>query len=742
MQTALEWALETAQACVALLNDAGNVVDANTSLGQVFGYSRSSLIGQPLELLIADRSRAAARDSCSRCLSDAGPSSDQPMNAEVLARRKDGHEFPALLQLKRVTQDGKDMVFASLVGTLERKSPFQHFSLALEAAPTGMILVDQDGRIVLVNAETERLFGYARGKLEGEPLELLIPERLRSRHEVLRQQFAEAPQTRAMGAGRDLYGVRQDGREVPVEIGLNALAVDGKRYVLCSVIDITERKRAFDHFRLALEAAPTGMLLVNEAGTIVLLNAQVERIFGYARDELVGRSLEQLVPERLRGDHEAFRGAFFADARTRPMGAGRDLYGLHKSGHEVPVEIALTPLDQREGRLVLTSIVDITERKLLESSLRENEARYRQLFNDSPVALLEEDFSEVKTFLETLQAAGIHDIDAYLRARPDVLVEAIGKVKVIMVNQRALQLFEASAMSELDGLNAFFTPRTHAWFRAGVTHLLLGQRHFGQETITRTIKDGTRTVSKRLHLLPGHDATWSRAVVSLFDLTPHKLAEEKLRTSLHEKEVLLREVHHRVKNNLQIISSLLNMTADTVQDMGMQQVFADCQTRVQSLAFVHEHLYVSADLSHVPFAQYARTLVDHLKVSCRKPGLNVTSRLDMEDVSLSIEDAIPCGLILNELVTNALKHAFGASGAGSIDIGMRKLDAQQVELSVRDDGQGLPPELDPRSSGSLGLDLVFTFAEQLRAEVEVSRSSGTAFTFRFTPGLASFHGAS
>jgi PAS domain S-box-containing protein len=740
MPTVLEWALETTQACVALLDEAGNIVETNTRLGLVFGYSRSHLIGQPLELLIADSSQAAARHSRAQCLGDGGPSADHPMSSELLARRKDGVEFPALLQLKRVTRDSKDVVFASLVGALERKSPFQHFSLALEAAPTGMILVDQEGRIVLVNTETERLFGYARGELEGEPLERLIPERLRRRHEGLRQQFSDDPQTRTMGAGRDLYGVRRDGREVPVEIGLNALAVDGTRYVLSSVIDITERKRAFDHFRLALEAAPTGMLLVNEAGTILLLNAQVERIFGYARAELVGRSLEQLVPERLRGDHEGFRRAFFVDASTRPMGAGRDLYGLHKSGHEVPVEIALTPLDQREGRLVLTSIIDITERKLVESSLRENEARYRQLFNDSPVALLEQDFSEVKTFLENLQAAGVHDIDAYLGSQPKVLSEAIGKVKMIMVNQRALQLFEASSMSQLEGLNTFFTPQTHAWFRAGVSQLLAGQRHFGQETITRTVKDGMRTVSKRLHLLPGHDATWSRAVVSMFDLTPHKLAEEKLRMSLHEKEVLLREVHHRVKNNLQIISSLLSMTADTVQDTGMQQVFADCQSRVQSLAFVHEHLYVSADLSHVPFAQYARTLLDHLKVSCRKPGLNVTSRLDMEDISLSIEDAIPCGLIVNELVTNALKHAFRGASSGSITLEMRKLDAGQVELSVRDDGQGLPPELDPRNSGSLGLDLVFTFAEQLRAEVQVARTSGTAFTFRFTPGQASFRG--
>jgi polar amino acid transport system substrate-binding protein len=400
----------------------------------------------------------------------------------------------------------------------------------------------------------------------------------------------------------------------------------------------------------------------------------------------------------------------------------------------VPVEIALTPLDQRDGRLVLTSIIDITERKLVERALRENEARYRELFSNSPVALLEQDFSEARNYLQGVMGEPVADLDAWLDAHADVLRGALCKVKTVMANQRALELLEADSTESLESLSSFFVPETASWFRAGVRALLLGERYFGLETVTRTLRSGRRVVSKRLHVLPGHEQTWSRVVVSLFDLTLHKDAELQLRTSLHEKEMLLREIHHRVKNNLQIISSLLNMKADALDSTVSQQVFVDCQARIQSLAFVHEHLYVSADVSHVPFGDYARTLVDHLKRSCRKPGLSVQTLIEIEEIDLSIDDAIPCGLIVNELVTNALKHAFAIPGSGSIEILMHRCDGGLVELVVKDDGRGLPRALDPRNSGTLGLELVYTFAEQLRASVQISGEPGTSVAIRFTPG--------
>src|SRR5579863_6455180 len=255
--------------------------------------------------------------------------------------------------------------FASSPGSdaTEGSSTTQQFQLALEAAPTGMLMMNEAGTIVLVNAQIEALFGYPRDELLGQRLEMLVPERFRAHHPDLRKLFFGDPKTRVMGAGRELYGLRKDGTEVPIEIGLNPLQTPEGRFVLSSIADITERKRATEQFRLALEAAPTGMLMMDETGTIVLVNAQIEALFGYGRDELLGKRLEMLVPERFRAHHPELRKTFFGDPKTRVMGAGRELYGLRKDGTEVPIEIGLNPLQTPEGRFVLSSIADITERK-------------------------------------------------------------------------------------------------------------------------------------------------------------------------------------------------------------------------------------------------------------------------------------------------------------------------------------------------------------------------------------------
>jgi PAS domain S-box-containing protein len=173
-----------------------------------------------------------------------------------------------------------------------------------------------------------------------------------------------------MGAGRELHGLRKDGVEIPVEIGLNPMKTDEGLFVLASVVDVSARKRAEARFRTAVESSPNGMVMVDRAGMIVLVNREIERLFGYRREELVGRSIEQLVPHRVRDRHPRFRSEFFADLQTRAMGAGRDLHGVRKDGAEIPVEIGLNPIETEEGVFVLASVVDIAARKKAEMELR------------------------------------------------------------------------------------------------------------------------------------------------------------------------------------------------------------------------------------------------------------------------------------------------------------------------------------------------------------------------------------
>ena len=232
----------------------------------------------------------------------------------------------------------------------------------LDAAPDAIVAVAADGTMILVNAQAERLFGYPRAELLGRNVEMLVPEAARAHHPEHRRRYLGDRRSRPMGAGMQLAARRRDGSQFPADISLSSIDTDDGPVVVAAVRDVTDRIRAEQMFRGVLEAAPDALVGIARTGEITLVNAQAERLFGYAREELIGREIEILVPGHARSVHPQHRTRYFARPAQRPMGAGMQLAARRKDGSEFPVEISLSALDTEDGMVVLSAIRDVTDR--------------------------------------------------------------------------------------------------------------------------------------------------------------------------------------------------------------------------------------------------------------------------------------------------------------------------------------------------------------------------------------------
>jgi PAS domain S-box-containing protein len=215
------------------------------------------------------------------------------------------------------------------------------------------------------------------------------------------------------------------------------------------------------------------------------------------------------------------------------------------------------------------------------------------------------------------------------------------------------------------------------------------------------------------------------------DIAKRAAIEEQLRASLKEKEVLIREVHHRVKNNLQVIISLLSLQSGQIREAHIRELFRESQHRIQTMALIHDTLYASRDMADIDLAPFTATLASNLSASYGIDDSRIALHIQVDDVSVSPDTAIPYGLILNELVSNCLKHAFPDGRSGQVQVLLRRDSACQAILTVRDNGCGFPPDLDFQSTESLGLQLVNALTEQLRGTIALDRADGTTFMLIF-----------
>lgn len=392
--------------------------------------------------------------------------------------------------------------------------------------------------------------------------------------------------------------------------------------------------------------------------------------------------------------------------KTRKYGSARGVNKLRhfQTGKEIDVEFNLFLLrapDTGEPTNLAVILRDISEQKKTESRLRDERNRAQRYLDIAEVML--------------------------------VALDSSGNIELI--NRKGCRILGYEE-KELVGKNWFDTclPPALRETVKGVFHqLITGDlepvEYYENPVITKSGEE--RLVAWHNTYISDDENNITGILSSGEDITERKLGEEKLKDSLQEKEILIKEIHHRVKNNMAVISSLLNLQAQTVDHPLVKHAFRESRNRIHSMALVHEKLYQSKNLSQIDFKNYLESLSRQIINSYAGTSSPVSLQLNLEPASLEIDLAIPCGLIVNELVTNSLKYAFPDKRQGVITMELRYRENHTLELTVGDNGVGLPSEMDIENTQTLGLQLVHMLASQIEADIEYKRNPGTSFKITF-----------
>jgi len=580
-----------------------------------------------------------------------------------------------------------------------------------ESSPDAITLFDLEANIIDCNQATVKLHGFSsREELIGmNAFDLIAPQDRQSAAEAMKIMLE-----RGSAKNMEYTFLTKDGQEFPAE-GSGAVIVDGtgKPISFVSITqNISERKKyeqtlyeSQKKLKIAMDLAKLVNWEYDVESDMFTFNDRFYALYGTTAQEEGGYQMPSKVyaTKFIPPEESPIVAKEIADAlATDDPNYFRTLEHriIRADGEERFIVVRFGIIKDAEGRTIKTygANQDITERKMMEDALKASEERIQGIFESSPDTI------------------GVMDLAA----------------KMVECNQAALDMFGFSSKDELIGKRVFEFIAPEYWQEAAEAMKMTVEKghitHFESILMTKDGREFPAEISSSVSLDPSGKPSYLVAIIK--DITERKHAEEQIQKSLEEKEMFLKEIHHRVKNNLMVISSLLNLQSRYIKDKEALSIFTESQSRAKSMALIHEKLYRSTDLKRINFGEYIRTLATDLFYTYVADPSRIKLNMDVEDIMLDINTAIPLGLIVNELVSNCMKHAFPGGRSGEIGVDFHREDGE-FALIVSDNGMGFPEDLDFQNTDTLGLQLVNSLTSQIDGTINLDKTAGTTFKIKF-----------
>jgi PAS domain S-box-containing protein len=602
----------------------------------------------------------------------------------------------------------------------------------LDAIPEPAFLMDNEGMILSANRAIAKSLDKSLAKLVGSCIFDWLP------HDIAGLRKAKIQE--AVQNARTVFFEETHGEKTYLSF-VSPTHEDGgqiSRIAFLS-LDITARKKAEEVVRESEEIYRTVVTRANDGIAIIqdeiirFANPRLAEMGGYAPGEIVGRPFTDFLSPEERQD---IKSVYENRISGKEVSSKYEMHLRRKSGDLLFAEVNTSLISYQNRPAVLIIVRDFTRRrrteKLKESIFRISEAA---ISSES----LDDLFRSIHRVIADLMPArnfyiALYDPAENILSFPYFVDECDsppapkhpgrGLTEYVLRMGKPL-LASPEVFAELERRREIESIGTPSIDWLGVP-LRIDSNAIGV-LVVQTYTEGVRYGEEEKEILKFVSDQVAMAV-------HRKKTDAQVKASLEEKDVLLKEVHHRVKNNMQVISSLLNLQSRHLHDPRVAEAFRDSQRRIRSMALIHERLYQSSDLSRIEFSQYLRNLATHLFHSYQVDANRVRLRMDAEPIYLNINTAIPCGLIVNELVSNSLKHGFPEGRSGEVAVELRHVPEDGYLLRVKDDGIGFPEGLDIRRTETLGMQVVTTLVSQIDGRLEFEKtqaSGGTSFTLQF-----------